>query len=303
MNSNVRSLISLLTFALLTIGCDEAGSQSPELAPNFNGYWFGGKAEVTSYELSQARYGEMRQGKAVMIFVSEPFSLEKHVKLDAPEQAGKDKADVLKFNFTKSFNTGIYPYNIMTSAFTPIDFKKHGRSLKVTNSVTEWCGQAFSQLDFRAGILDLKQYSYFESEGDQRTQSQNAWLEDEIWNLIRINPELLPTGETEIIPSLSWCRLLHQEVKPRKALVSKQNLGTTTKLIIEYPGMARSLRIVYNSVFPFEIDSWEEEYLDGWGKNAKPLITKGTKIQRMNIDYWNLNDNASEELRQVLKLN
>jgi hypothetical protein len=40
----------------------------------FNEYWYQGKAEITSYDLQQARYGENREGSAVLVFVSEDFS-------------------------------------------------------------------------------------------------------------------------------------------------------------------------------------------------------------------------------------
>ncbi len=38
------------------------------LSKNFKAYWYAGNAEITSYKLEQARYGELRQGKAVKIF-------------------------------------------------------------------------------------------------------------------------------------------------------------------------------------------------------------------------------------------
>jgi hypothetical protein len=41
---------------------------------DFEKYWFNGEAELSSFQLTQARYGELREGKAVMIFVTEPFS-------------------------------------------------------------------------------------------------------------------------------------------------------------------------------------------------------------------------------------
>ena len=37
----------------------------------FNAYWYTGLAEITSYSLEQARYGEIHKGSAVLIFVSE----------------------------------------------------------------------------------------------------------------------------------------------------------------------------------------------------------------------------------------
>ena len=43
-------------------------------------YWYRGEAEITTYDLRQARYGELREGTAVLIQVSEPFLAEKQVK-------------------------------------------------------------------------------------------------------------------------------------------------------------------------------------------------------------------------------
>ena len=37
-------------------------------------YWYNSEAEITSYNLKQARYGEIHEGKAALIFVTEPFS-------------------------------------------------------------------------------------------------------------------------------------------------------------------------------------------------------------------------------------
>jgi hypothetical protein len=38
-----------------------------EIATDFEKYWFNGEAELSSFQLTQARYGELREGKAVMI--------------------------------------------------------------------------------------------------------------------------------------------------------------------------------------------------------------------------------------------
>ena len=50
--------------------------------PKFSEYWYAGKAEITSYKLTQNRYGELHQGTAVNIFVTEDFLPEKQVKAD-----------------------------------------------------------------------------------------------------------------------------------------------------------------------------------------------------------------------------
>ena len=83
--------------------------QKRQLSTAFKKYWYAGKAEITSYKLEQARYGELRNGKAVLIYVTEPFSADKQVKAD---QNAPSNISVLKLNSTKKFLTGIYPYSI-----------------------------------------------------------------------------------------------------------------------------------------------------------------------------------------------
>src|SRR5688500_17809876 len=110
----------LLPILFLT-GCiekpnDRASAKVYETG-EFKTYWHAGKAEINSYELSQSRYGEKRDGRAVLIFVTEDFSKKNHVKFDHPEEAVLGKVNVLKLNFTKNFTTGIYPYSMMLSVF------------------------------------------------------------------------------------------------------------------------------------------------------------------------------------------
>ena len=124
----MKNLALLLALALAAAQCSSAPPATPEAAapaaplpPAFGSYWFQGKAELTSYTLSQARYGELHPGEAVLIFVTEDFSRKKQVKLDDPAAAGADKVPVLKLNFEKKFGTGIYPYSLLTSVFLPLD--------------------------------------------------------------------------------------------------------------------------------------------------------------------------------------
>ena len=181
--SVVSSLI-LLALTAATTSCGTANSQADNdktsSAP-FTDYWYAGKAEITRYALEQARYGELRQGDAVLIFVTEDFLSDKQVKY---EFGDKDKAvPVLKLNATRKFYTGIYPYSIMTSVFTPVD-GSHA-SLKVTSSSQEWCGHTFMQFNNRDGGFDSQLRSYFQAEGDQEVRLEQALLEDEVWTRLR----------------------------------------------------------------------------------------------------------------------
>lgn len=209
---------TLVLVALLGLLACESQSQNKKSKPaksysnQFASYWFQGKAELNSYELTQARYGELRQGEAVLIFVTEDFSESKQVKLDDPSSNTKDAVKVLKLNRTRKFNTGVYPYSMMESVFTPLDRNNYQNSLKVTTSSQEWCGHTFSQLNLDGNKFSFSGKSYFESEGDEETNVKNALLESELMNIIRLDNENIPEGEIEIIPSGFFSRLTHQEL-------------------------------------------------------------------------------------------
>ena len=155
---------TLVAVTMLLSGCDEK-SDSPETNPvygtrEFRDYWHAGKAELNAYDLNQSRYGEDRAGKAVLIFVTEDLYKKKQVKLDDP--SGRNKINVLKLNFTKKFITGIYPYSMMLSVFTPVNREREPSSIKATMSSQEWCGQVFTQVNLRGNRYIIKSHSYFE---------------------------------------------------------------------------------------------------------------------------------------------
>ena len=51
----------------------EAYSDKKELSKAFKTYWYAGEAEISSYKLEQERYGEMRDGHAILVYVTEDF--------------------------------------------------------------------------------------------------------------------------------------------------------------------------------------------------------------------------------------
>jgi hypothetical protein len=262
------------------------------LSQEFKDYWYASEAEITSYQLEQARYGEMRQGTAVLVYVTEDFDKKLQVKAD---QNNSTNIPVLKLNATKKFNTGIYPYSIMQSTFFPVNNNKH--ALKVSCSVQEWCGHVFMQLNNREQFT-VGSHSYFQSDADQKFEISKDILENELWTQLRIDPKSLPQGYTHIIPSLEYSRLKHVELKSYKAI------GTLTEntYTIEYPELNRTLSITFNPQFPYDILGWEETFKSGFGKNAKMMTTKATKLKTIKSAYWGKNSNADENLRETLML-
>lgn len=286
---------------LVLSSCEISSVESAEKKADFGEYWYQGKAEVASYNLTQARYGEIHPGKAVLVFVTEPFSPSKHVKVDNPSNH-KDVVSVLKLNYTRKFNTGIYPYSLMTSSFTPVDGKSQVTPLKVSFSGQEWCGHAYSQLELSGKKYDYTSHSYFESEAHETSQIEAVISEDGIFNQIRINPNTLPTGTIKIIPALSHARLMHKEMKTYDAKASIENNGKTTRYQLEYINLDRSMVIDFNTEFPYQIIEWTESYASGWGASAKKLTTKATLDKTLFIDYWNKNSLSDSDLRKELGL-
>src|SRR4051812_35432527 len=107
-------------------------------ADEFWQHWGDGKAELDGYALTQPRYGEKREGTAVLVFVTEDFSDSLRVKADPGKHPPSDVYPVLKLNFIRDFQTGIYDYNVMTSTF--LKTEDHFAPVKISFSSQEWCG-------------------------------------------------------------------------------------------------------------------------------------------------------------------
>ncbi|MBU2527259.1 MAG: septum formation inhibitor Maf [Bacteroidetes bacterium] len=263
----------------------------------FKAYWYAGKAELASYELEQARYGEIRNGHAVLIFVTEDFLPEVQVKADRYQ---KTNIPVLKLNFTKKFNTGIYPYSIMTSTFFPVNNKNH--AIKVSFSSQEWCGHVYAQLNNREKF-DVRSHSYFETEADQEFSLEKTYLEDEIWTQLRLDPASLPTGNISMIPSFEYVRLRHQPLVAGEATATlTENADASSTYSISYPKAERSLSIHFQTEFPHQILAWEESGKSGFGPDAKVMVTKAKLKKTLITDYWAQHDNDDLPLRAALGL-
>lgn len=308
---NFLKFLSFLSFLILFAGCNSSEetdgkldipkkkeikiADSRSISNEFKDYWYSGKAEITSYTLQQERYGEIREGIAVNVFVTEDFLPKLQVKT---KNLSDENVSVLKLNQTKNFSTGIYPYSIMSSTFSPIANTSH--AMKVSTSIQEWCGQTYMQLNNRKDF-EIESHSYFDGEADQKFSLKKTWLENELWNLIRINPEELPTGDVMIIPSFEYLRLYHKEIKEHNAFASLKQGDSLTVYTLNYNDLQRQLMLFFKSTFPYEIEKWEE--VNAAVKNdTLRLRTTATKLKTIRTDYWNQSRNEFTGLRDSLGL-
>ena len=260
--------------------------------PKFSTYWNTGKAEITSYALTQSRYGQIHQGTAVNIFVTEEFLPNKQVKADNQDE---HNISILKLNSTKKFVTGIYPYSLMTSTFTPIYNSQ--KAIKISFSSQEWCGNTFVQLNNRAQFeIDFR--SYFETNADKKIVLTKNILENDLWNLLRINPKKLPTGNFNSIPSFEFLALNHQKIAAYQANASLKEEGDFITYSIYYPSLKRELTIKATKKFPFTIENWKETFT----KNGKENTSEATKIKTIQTAYWNKKRVTDTKERTLLGL-
>lgn len=299
--------IILSSCILLLLGCTNIESQSSNsidyMNDQFNNYWYNGSAELTRYKLEQGRYGEVHEGDAVLIFVTEEFRNDKQVKYEGGDR--KNVVPILKLNHTKKFLTGVYPYSLMTSIFTPVDV--NDKTIKVSTSAQEWCGHSYTQLNKKGNDYSAKLHSYFQNEGDAEVTIKDALLEDAVWTTIRLNPTALPQGDIDIFPGTQFLRLKHASNEIQKAsakINAHKDMSLSDKslsqYVIEYKNIARKLTITYESEFPYNIVAWEEtspNVMDG-----RSVTTKAVRTHQINSPYWGKHDNKDRALRKELGL-
>lgn len=283
----------LMSLSIVLSSC-QLNSQSPadseQKDPEFNKYWYAGEAELSRYELKQARYGEIREGEAVLIYVTEEFRTDRQVKYEGGER--RNVVPILKLNRTKKFSTGLYPYSIMTSVFTPTDVNDN--TIKVSASIQEWCGHTYSQLNNRKGKYQYTGHSYFASEADEDIKIPAVALEDELWTQARLEPKGLPQGKIQILPSLVHLRLKHIEGQAYEADASLDLDEGIYTYNLDYKTIDRKLILHFEEMFPHRIISWEE--------HEAGLVTSGKRTHDMKSSYWTKNKNSDSQLKVDLGL-
>jgi len=279
------------------------GTYTPD---RFHDYWYNRGAEISRYALQQARYGEIHDGDAVLVFVTEPMNPAIQVKADHP---GPQSIPILKLNAVRKFFTGIYPYSVMTSIFTPVDTRTYPLPLKITTSVQEWCGQVYTQMNLREDAYRVRMQSYFEKEGDQDFTLGKDVPEDAIWTLIRIAPQTLPQGTFSMIPGTVYARLLHRPLKAQKAIATlaraegKSLEGhALVHYEIDFPEEQRTLRIDFEQDFPYRIQKWEDSYPGLTRTNTSVMTTSATRTHTIMDAYWQHHANKDRALLKKLGL-
>lgn len=279
---------------------------SPLVAQDFWSWWGDGKGEVSSYRVTVSRYGERREGYAVLVFVTENISRTTRLKVESGNIPPQDRVPVLKLNRVVKFNTGLYDYSLMTSVFSSVG-AEFGRPpfapLKISFTGQELCGHVLQMLIPQREQVELTLHSYFESEGDQKRNIKlpaNPAFEDNfpIW-IRELNGEVLAAGqrrELQIFPSSWFSRAAHQTADFQAGWIMKEE-GETLKTV---EGSAPTWR------WTWQIGNRQETY---WIEKATPhRILKwsssdggqGELKKSLRLPYWQLHNNADLPYRDQL---
>lgn len=264
------------------------------LAQDFSTHWHDGRAELDGYRLTVSRYGQERRGSAVMIFVTEPFSESKKVKVDDHTKNPEDTFDALKLNLVRDFQTGIYDYNTMVSVFVrSADFEP----VKVTFSSAEWCGHVYSELLFNGSGIQLQNNSYFEDESETRVLPRPAGLvsEDNLFILLRgLRGDYLAPGQSkrvDYLPGVLFSRLAHRRMDVTKAEISRREAtervavpaGNFEALVYDVRTGERTGVFHIEQAYPHRIVRWE------LAPDVRGELTGSTRLK-----YWRLNGEGDE---------
>ncbi len=269
---------------------------------DFESYWYQGQAEMSRYDLQQRRYGETHAGEAVSILVTEDFLTDALVKHEFGP--ADDAVSVLKHNAYRRFYTGVYPYTIMTSSFTPADGE---RTLKAVTSVQEWCGLAWLQFEHRGEGYDVESRSYFQREGDTEVRIDGAWLEDELVSHARIDPASLPVGELSVVPAGHHLRMAHLPLRAQPATATRTDGGdnpfndaAVMTYTLRYHDIERAVAWTIEVPFPHRVVAWSEYEAREPAANAP--ATHATLTDSIMLDYWRHHDVDDAPLRDALGL-
>jgi hypothetical protein len=326
----VACLSTLVAVACLAQEGRERATGAAEVDPGrvpaydsaFWEHWGDGRAELAGYDLVTPRYGAERKGTAVAIFVTEPFSAGARVKADGPAREdgeGGGTFQAMKLNLIQDFPTGIYDYNLMTSAFVALESVPAepalppGAPVKVSFSSQEWCGHVYQQALFRQSGVRLSLHSYFGGEADAESTlrahpggvSEDALL---LWARGLAYPSVA-SGESATVPLLTGLqrsRLAHVEAEWEEVELSRGG-GTRELTVPAGTFTVEEARAVIRGsggpdgerTWTFHVEAEAPHRIVAWETSA------GVRAELRGSDrleYWKLNGPGGEEHLEALGL-
>ena len=262
-------------------------------------HWGDGRAELSGYRVTTARYGEPREGELSLIYVTEPHDRRSWIKDDAAESP--DRVEVLKLIRTNTFLTGIYPYSVMSSTFAPVDHWREERfqPVRINLEVQEWCGSVSHRVWPGPDRLRSLRLSYFASEGetlrDLEIPRETLYEDALLIQLRELDSDFQGGGDWEgwIVPELWQLRTGHGPIRAVEARITRSEVrrggNPVTRFVLDAGDYQRT----------FDVEREPPRRVLGWttstGEEAELIATE-------RLAYWELNRTGDESYREELGL-
>ena len=223
------------------------------------------------------------------------------IKDDAGDVPAAERVNVLKLNHVLKFQTGIYPYSVMTSIFAPVDGADSERfaPAKITMSAQEWCGHVYQKVLPTPGTFMNELRSYFHAEGDLDTTVKapaGTLYEDALLIQLRELDGPFAKGKDwagTLVPSLWAQRKRHAALTPVAAAIHREDAvrdgASVTRFTLTYAAASTTYDV--EKAPPRRVLAWKTKD----GDEAKLLKTA-------RLPYWQLNGEGDQKYLQQLGL-
>ncbi len=263
MDRSYLPIVIIFQFCILFLpGCSNTGNNDNESSRyTFSDYWNNEKSEITSYKLHLTHDQQTKSGHAVLIYSG---------------KGSQGNSREIMYKQIMNFKAGISSCSMLLTTITPVNTKERKPVSEIVSSVQDW-----DQLTFVRLNKDNDGYEGFIDFGMKKIQHVNyeqAFTEDEIWTLIRVNPELLPTGKFKMIPGaflMQETKQINQVYQVEARLNELWRDKGVLKYTITYQKPDRTLSIKFSKTFPHAILSWEEKQNGRAISAVKMKILKG----------------------------
>jgi hypothetical protein len=276
--------------------------------PEFWKVWGDGMAEMNGYDLTYPRYGQLRKGSAVAIFVTETFSKSARVKSEPGRHSRADEFPVMKLNLVRDYQTGVYDYNDMVSVFAAladVDGRPYGLPTKVSFTSQEWCGHVYSHVLFGRERAWHVSHSYFDGEADSARDipfEGPASSEDALWLWARgIVPPYNGPGPARKYPMLSSLETARAKHVPLQVVAVELSTDVKSQVVRvpagQFEAQVRTARLSDGVVRRYFVEKAAPHRLLKWeassGERAELLGSSRMK-------YWEMNREGGEQaLKQM----
>ena len=297
-----RPALPVAALVLLTVALAPRPAAAVD---DFWAFWGDGRAELDGYALVEPRYGAPRAGQAVLVFVTEDWSESLGVKADPGKHPPADVFPVLKLNFVRGFQTGIYDYHVLASTFARVDGAF--TPVKLSFASQEWCGNVYQQWRVRGGQMGEVSHSYFDGEAD-RTRDEalppGALFEEALPIALRgLRGDFLPPGGARTVPLFSSAiraRFEHQEQAFREATIRRSPQSTkVTTTLGTLPAFTYTVEEKGGPTTTYTLEAAYPHRILAWSTSTGE---SGRILGSARLPYWKLNAPGGESYLKQLGL-